>query len=65
VLGLLVLAVLLGPLVYKVGINDIDFKARLGPTGSTRWAPTTWAATCWRACCTAGASRWRWAWRRC
>jgi peptide/nickel transport system permease protein len=28
-LGLLVLAVLLGPLIYKVGINDIDFKARL------------------------------------
>ena len=28
-LGLLVLAVLLGPLLYKVGINDIDFKARL------------------------------------
>ena len=33
VLGLLVLAVLLGPVVYKVGINDIDFKTRLaGPT---------------------------------
>ena len=31
VLGLLVLAVLLGPLVYKVGINDIDFQARLAP----------------------------------
>jgi peptide/nickel transport system permease protein len=30
-LGLLVLAVLLGPLVYKVGINDIDFQARLAP----------------------------------
>ena len=30
-LGLLVLAVLLGPFVYKVGINDIDFKARLAP----------------------------------
>ena len=29
VLALLVLAVLLGPLIYKVGINDIDFKARL------------------------------------
>jgi peptide/nickel transport system permease protein len=28
-LALLVLAVLLGPLLYKVGINDIDFKARL------------------------------------
>jgi peptide/nickel transport system permease protein len=33
VLGLLVLAVLLGPLAYKVGINDIDFQARLaGPS---------------------------------
>ncbi|MGL6112147.1 MAG: ABC transporter permease [Rubrivivax sp.] len=31
ILGLLVLAVLFGPLVYKVGINDIDFKARLAP----------------------------------
>ena len=31
VLGLLVLAVLLGPLIYKVGINDVDFKARLAP----------------------------------
>jgi peptide/nickel transport system permease protein len=34
-LGLMVLAVLLGPLFYKVGINDIDFKARLAsPTAS-------------------------------
>ena len=33
VLGTLVLAVLIGPLLYKVGINDIDFKARLaGPS---------------------------------
>lgn len=31
VFGLLMLAVLLGPLVYKVGINDIDFQARLAP----------------------------------
>ena len=32
-LALLSLAVLLGPLVYKVGINDIDFMARLkGPS---------------------------------
>ena len=29
VLGVLVLAVLIGPLLYKVGINDIDFKSRL------------------------------------
>ncbi len=28
-LGLLMLAVLLGPLIWKVGINDIDFQARL------------------------------------
>jgi peptide/nickel transport system permease protein len=33
VLGVLILAVLIGPLFYKVAINDIDFKARLvGPT---------------------------------
>ena len=33
ILGALVLAVLFGPLVYKVGINDIDFQARLaGPS---------------------------------
>ena len=32
-LGLLALCVLLGPLIYKVGINDIDFKSRLaGPS---------------------------------
>ena len=35
VLGLLVLAVLIGPLFYKVGINDVDFKARLaGPSSA-------------------------------
>ena len=35
VLGLLVLAVLLGPLFYKVGINDIDFRSRLAsPSGA-------------------------------
>jgi peptide/nickel transport system permease protein len=34
VLGLMVLVVLVGPLAYKVGINDIDFQARLaGPGG--------------------------------
>ena len=34
VLGLLVLAVLAGPFIYKVGINDVDFQARLaGPSG--------------------------------
>ena len=34
ILGALVLAVLLGPLFYKVAINDIDFQARLaGPGG--------------------------------
>ncbi|MBX3600382.1 MAG: ABC transporter permease [Rubrivivax sp.] len=32
-LGLVVLVVLLGPLVWKLGINDIDFRARLaGPS---------------------------------
>ena len=34
-LGALVLAVLVGPMFYKVGINDIDFKSRLaGPSAS-------------------------------
>ncbi len=33
-LGLMVLAVLLGPLFYKVGVNEIDFQSRLaGPGG--------------------------------
>jgi len=35
VLAALVLAVLVGPLVYKVGINDIDFKARLASPSLT------------------------------
>jgi peptide/nickel transport system permease protein len=35
VLALLALAVLLGPLVYKVGINDVDFKARLAAPSAT------------------------------
>ena len=39
-LGLLVLAVLLGPLFYKVGINDIDFKARLADPGPAHWMGT-------------------------
>jgi peptide/nickel transport system permease protein len=34
-LALLSLAVLLGPMVYKVGINDIDFTARLKGPGGT------------------------------
>jgi peptide/nickel transport system permease protein len=34
-LGLLVLAVLVGPLVYTVGIADIDFKARLAPPSAS------------------------------
>lgn len=40
VLGLLALAVLLGPLVYKVSINDIDFKARLAPPSAAHWMGT-------------------------
>lgn len=39
-LSLLVLVVLFGPLVYKVGINDIDFKARLASPGSGHWLGT-------------------------
>jgi peptide/nickel transport system permease protein len=33
-LGLLVLAVLIGPLFYKVGVNEVDFKARLASPSS-------------------------------
>ena len=33
-LGLMVLAVLLGPLFYKVGVNEIDFQARLAGPGA-------------------------------
>jgi peptide/nickel transport system permease protein len=39
-LGFLVLAVLLGPLFYKVGINDIDFKARLATPSAAHWMGT-------------------------
>jgi peptide/nickel transport system permease protein len=39
-LGFLVLAVLLGPLFYKVGINDIDFKARLANPSAAHWMGT-------------------------
>ena len=39
VLGLLVLAVLVGPLIYKVGINDIDFKARLIEPSASEMRP--------------------------
>ncbi len=35
ILAVLALAVLLGPFIYKVGINDIDFKARLATPSST------------------------------
>ncbi len=34
-LGLLSLVVVLGPLVYKVGINDIDFQARMKGPGAS------------------------------
>ena len=52
VLLIMVIAVLVGPFVYRVPIDEIDFKAKLrGPT----WA----ARTCWPACSTAAASRWR------
>ena len=66
VLAFMVLAVLLGPVVWQVAINEIDFTARLkARRWRTRSAPTTSARTSWRACCTAGASRWPWASRRC
>lgn len=40
VLGFMALAVLIGPLVYKVGINDIDFRARLAPPSAAHWMGT-------------------------
>lgn len=36
----LALAVLIGPIFYKVGINDIDFKARLAPPSAEHWMGT-------------------------
>jgi len=39
-LAALALAVLLGPLFYKVGINDIDFKQRLAPPSAEHWMGT-------------------------
>lgn len=39
-LSALVLAVLLGPMVYKVGINDVDFTARLAPPSAKHWMGT-------------------------
>lgn len=39
-LSALVLAVLLGPMVYKVGINDVDFAARLAPPSAKHWMGT-------------------------
>ncbi len=35
VLGAMVLAVLIGPMIYKVGINQIDFQARLASPGGS------------------------------
>ena len=35
ILGLMVLAVLIGPMLWKLGINDIDFKARLASPSET------------------------------
>ncbi len=39
-LAALVAAVLLGPLFYKVGINDIDFKSRLASPSAAHWMGT-------------------------
>ena len=50
----MMLACSLGPLVWKVGINDIDFRPPAPPSRRIRSAPTTWASDiCWRACSTA------------
>ena len=50
VLLILVSGVLLGPYVWPVAINDIDFAPSCrAPRSAIRWAPTTSARTCWRA----------------
>ncbi len=50
VLGLMVAAVVFGPLVWRHSIEEIDFTARLVDRRSgTRLEPTTWAATSSRA----------------
>ncbi len=40
VLCLLVLAVLIGPIFYKVGINDVDLQARLAEPSAKHWMGT-------------------------
>jgi peptide/nickel transport system permease protein len=40
VLCLLVLAVLIGPMFYKVGINDVDLQARLAEPSAKHWMGT-------------------------
>ena len=53
----MVLAVVLGPLVWRVPINDIDFARQAGGAvvERTASAPTISARTCWRACSMAAA----------
>ena len=57
----LVAAVVLGPLLWRMPINEIDFSAhaRRARRWRIRSAPTISARTCSRACSTAAASRWR------
>ena len=47
----MIAAIAIGPLLWRVPINDIDFTAKLaGPVvGRIRSAPTISARTCWRA----------------
>jgi len=57
VLLVMVAAVMVGPFVYRVPIDEIDFRAKLkGPT---------WARICWPGCSTAAGSRSPSAWPRC
>ena len=50
ILSLIILALLLGPTVWRVPINAIDFSAQMhGPSMRTRSAPTIWVRTCWPA----------------
>ncbi len=53
VLVVMVIAVVAGPFVYRVPINEIDFKAKLkARRGPIRSAPTTSARTCLPGCST-------------
>ena len=66
VLAVVVVAVVAGPFVYRVPINEIDFKAKLqGPSRAHPLGTDDLGQDSWPACSTAAASRSPWAWPRC